>query len=205
MLFSRNPNAAAVVLVLQTSIIRGWPAPGRTWPLNRIVDLDSMSGHVGGLVPLSAGKRDASWPGESRLDRTGSLRGCLRAPQPGRRPRRAPEAHRTGLLLRRHPRMTGRRAWMNAVPQRLVQHPIQHGDGPPLLAPLLVTMVGGDGPAGRDTAAREVSGAASGSGNGSRFPGFDAVAEAGHWDPVTAGAVLSRGGMPPGLRFFTSA
>ena len=50
-----------------------------------------------------------------------------------------------------------------------------------------------------------MSGAASGSGNGSRFPGFDAVAEAGHWDPVTAGAVLSRVGMPPDIRFFTSA
>ena len=34
---------------------------------------------------------------------------------------------------------------MKAVPQRLAQHPIQHGDGPPLLAPLLVTMVGGMG------------------------------------------------------------
>src|ERR1039457_2850280 len=75
MLFSRNPNAAAVVLVLQTSIIRGWPAPGRTWPLNRIVDLDSMSGHVGGLVPLSAGKRDPPWPGETRLSPPRGRRG----------------------------------------------------------------------------------------------------------------------------------
>ena len=42
--------------MLLTSIIRGWPAPGRTWPLNRIVDLDSMCGPDGGLDPLSAGE-----------------------------------------------------------------------------------------------------------------------------------------------------
>jgi hypothetical protein len=44
-----------------------------------------------------------------------------------------------------------------------------------------------------------------GPGGGSRFPGFDAAAEAGHWDPVTAGVVLSRVGMAPGIRFFTPA
>jgi hypothetical protein len=40
------------------------------------------------------------------------------------------------------------------------------------------------------------------SGSG-RFPGFDAAAQARHWDPVTAGVVLSRLMMPPDLRFFT--
>ncbi len=37
----------------------------------------------------------------------------------------------------------------------------------------------------------------------SRFPGFSAVAQARHWDPVTAGVVLSRLSRPPDLRFFT--
>jgi Gluconate 2-dehydrogenase subunit 3 len=36
-----------------------------------------------------------------------------------------------------------------------------------------------------------------------RFPGFDAVGQAQRWDPVTAGVVLSRLGMPPDIRFFT--
>jgi Gluconate 2-dehydrogenase subunit 3 len=36
-----------------------------------------------------------------------------------------------------------------------------------------------------------------------RFPGYDVVAERAHWDPVTAGVVLSRLGPPPALRFFT--
>ena len=36
-----------------------------------------------------------------------------------------------------------------------------------------------------------------------RFPGFSAAAQARHWDPVTAGVVLSRLGRPPDLRFFT--
>ncbi|SFC64629.1 Gluconate 2-dehydrogenase subunit 3 [Nocardioides terrae] len=36
-----------------------------------------------------------------------------------------------------------------------------------------------------------------------RFPGFDALAQAGHWDPVTAGTVMARLGMPPDIRFFT--
>jgi hypothetical protein len=38
-----------------------------------------------------------------------------------------------------------------------------------------------------------------------RFPGFDSAAQAGHWDPVTAGVVLSRLMMPPDIRFFTPA
>ena len=36
-----------------------------------------------------------------------------------------------------------------------------------------------------------------------RFPGFDVLAQAGHWDPVTAGVVLARLGPPPRIRFFT--
>lgn len=39
----------------------------------------------------------------------------------------------------------------------------------------------------------------------SRFPGFSVLAQAGHWDPVTAGVVLSRIGRPPDIRFFTPA
>jgi hypothetical protein len=38
-----------------------------------------------------------------------------------------------------------------------------------------------------------------------RFPGFDAVGQAGHWDEITAAAVLSRLGPPPALRFFSPA
>jgi hypothetical protein len=38
-----------------------------------------------------------------------------------------------------------------------------------------------------------------------RFPGFDAAAQARHWDPVTAGTVLARLGPPAGFRFFTPA
>ena len=38
-----------------------------------------------------------------------------------------------------------------------------------------------------------------------RFPGFDVLAQSGHWDPVTSGVVLSRLGMAPGLRFFSPA
>jgi Gluconate 2-dehydrogenase subunit 3 len=41
--------------------------------------------------------------------------------------------------------------------------------------------------------------------SGGRFPGFDPLAQAPHWDPVTAGVVLSRLGKPPGIRFFTPA
>jgi hypothetical protein len=49
-----------------------------------------------------------------------------------------------------------------------------------------------------------VSGPARTSGGG-RFPGFDSVAQAPHWDAVTAGVVLSRLGMPPDVRFFSPA
>jgi Gluconate 2-dehydrogenase subunit 3 len=42
-------------------------------------------------------------------------------------------------------------------------------------------------------------------GVGRRFPGFDALTQAPHWDPVTAGVVLARLGMPPAVRFFTPA
>jgi hypothetical protein len=38
-----------------------------------------------------------------------------------------------------------------------------------------------------------------------RFPGFDAAAQAQHWDPITAGVVLERLSMPPDIRFFTPA
>jgi Gluconate 2-dehydrogenase subunit 3 len=40
---------------------------------------------------------------------------------------------------------------------------------------------------------------------GGRFPGFNALDQASHWDPVTAGVVLSRLGRPPDIRFFTPA
>ena len=40
---------------------------------------------------------------------------------------------------------------------------------------------------------------------GGRFPGFDVLTQAARWDPVTAGVVLSRLGMPPVARFFTPA
>jgi len=36
-----------------------------------------------------------------------------------------------------------------------------------------------------------------------RFPGFDVLAQAWLWDPVTAGVVLARLGPPPPIRFFT--
>jgi Gluconate 2-dehydrogenase subunit 3 len=38
-----------------------------------------------------------------------------------------------------------------------------------------------------------------------RFPGFRAAAQAPRWDQVTAGVVLARLGMPPGIQFFTPA
>ena len=38
-----------------------------------------------------------------------------------------------------------------------------------------------------------------------RFPGFDTAAQARHWDPVTAGVVLSRLRIPQELGFFTPA
>jgi gluconate 2-dehydrogenase subunit 3-like protein len=40
---------------------------------------------------------------------------------------------------------------------------------------------------------------------GDRFPGFNVLGHARHWDPVTAGVVLSRIGRPPDIRFFTPA
>ena len=40
---------------------------------------------------------------------------------------------------------------------------------------------------------------------GGRFPGFSVLDQAGRWDPVTAGVVLSRVGWPPDIRFFTPA
>jgi hypothetical protein len=41
--------------------------------------------------------------------------------------------------------------------------------------------------------------------SGGRFPGFDVLDLAPSWDPATAGAVLSRVGTLPALRFFTPA
>lgn len=49
-----------------------------------------------------------------------------------------------------------------------------------------------------------MNGAAPRAGRG-RFPGFDVLAQRRHWDPVTAGVVLSRVGMAPDIRFFTPA
>ena len=52
-------------------------------------------------------------------------------------------------------------------------------------------MSGARQPADRNAAGRD------------RFPGFDALSQSGHWDPVTTGVVASRLGLPPDLRFFT--
>jgi Gluconate 2-dehydrogenase subunit 3 len=38
-----------------------------------------------------------------------------------------------------------------------------------------------------------------------RFPGFDVLGQAPHWDPVTAEVVGSRCGPPPEIKFFTDA
>jgi hypothetical protein len=38
-----------------------------------------------------------------------------------------------------------------------------------------------------------------------RFPGFDLLGQAPHWDQVTADVVLARTGPPPVLKFFTAA
>jgi hypothetical protein len=38
-----------------------------------------------------------------------------------------------------------------------------------------------------------------------RFPGFDVLSQARHWDQVTAGVVLARTGPPPVVKFFTAA
>jgi len=40
-------------------------------------------------------------------------------------------------------------------------------------------------------------------GGHSRFPGFEVLEQAGHWDGVTAGAVLARVGTVPDIRFLT--
>lgn len=40
---------------------------------------------------------------------------------------------------------------------------------------------------------------------GDRFPGFNVLGQASHWDPVTAGVVLTRVGRPPDIRFFMPA
>ena len=40
---------------------------------------------------------------------------------------------------------------------------------------------------------------------GGRYPGFSTLAQARHWDPVTAAAVHSRTALPPDVRFFTPA
>ena len=44
-----------------------------------------------------------------------------------------------------------------------------------------------------------------GSGVDNRFPGFDVLAQAPHWDQVTADLVTSRCGPPPATTFFTDA
>jgi gluconate 2-dehydrogenase subunit 3-like protein len=49
----------------------------------------------------------------------------------------------------------------------------------------------------------ESAGTVPGGGPNHRFPGFDVLAEADTWDPVTAGVVLARLGPPPPIRFFT--
>jgi len=36
-----------------------------------------------------------------------------------------------------------------------------------------------------------------------RFPGFDVLGQAGHWDQVTADVVTARTGPPPAVKFFT--
>ena len=43
------------------------------------------------------------------------------------------------------------------------------------------------------------------SGGGGRYPGFSTLAQARHWDPVTAAVVQSRTALPPDVRFFTPA
>jgi Gluconate 2-dehydrogenase subunit 3 len=48
-----------------------------------------------------------------------------------------------------------------------------------------------------------MSGATLPGGSPDRYPGFDVVSQARHWDPVTAGVVLARLGPPPDIVFFT--
>jgi Gluconate 2-dehydrogenase subunit 3 len=40
-------------------------------------------------------------------------------------------------------------------------------------------------------------------GSADRFPGFDVLSQARHWDQVTADVVTARIGLPPALKFFT--
>ena len=42
-------------------------------------------------------------------------------------------------------------------------------------------------------------------GRAGRFPGFDVLSQAPHWDQVTAEVVTARTGLPPALEFFTGA
>ena len=68
--------------------------------------------------------------------------------------------------------------------------------GPPLLAPLLVTMVGGMGLLAAILRRERVSRLPEPAG-GDRFPGFDVMAQARHWDPATTAVVAARLGTPP--------
>ncbi|HUB23051.1 MAG TPA: gluconate 2-dehydrogenase subunit 3 family protein, partial [Streptosporangiaceae bacterium] len=43
------------------------------------------------------------------------------------------------------------------------------------------------------------------SGGPDRFPGFDALSQVRHWDPVTADAVLARVAPPAAVKFFTDS
>jgi hypothetical protein len=55
---------------------------------------------------------------------------------------------------------------------------------------------------GRKTVRGTAEHAAAGRG---RFPGFDVLGQAGHWDQATAAVVIARTGVPPAIRFFTPA
>src|SRR6185437_14460763 len=81
---------------------------------------------------------------------------------------------------------------------RLVQRPLQPGNGT-----AAARAAAGDdgrrhGTARRDPAPRAVTGRATG-----RFPGFDVLSQSRHWDTVTADVVSARTGPPPQPRFFT--
>ena len=88
--------------------------------------------------------------------------------------------------------------------------------GPPLFAPMLAAMVGGMGDPGIVAAPRRTAvsdpkngnhtaseAGATTPGTRGRFDGFDVLGEVSHWDPVTAGAVLSRLAPDRQLSFFT--
>ena len=82
--------------------------------------------------------------------------------------------------------------------------------GPPLLAPLLVTMVGGMGLLAAILRRETVTGQprplpAAAVRSPPRFPGFDVLGQARHWDQVTADLVTARLDPPSGLAFFTAA